>query len=327
MGAPDHPEDSRLVTVPDQEPSAWPSHYFALSHKWGEADFLMLEKCNLSDFSARLPVEQLRSTFRDAIEATRALGYEYIWIDSLCIIQDDKNDWQKESAVMHLVYRNAACVLAASEAETLQQGLLDAAKPTVKTSFTCPLELLGPPATEFTISFRPERFLARRIAKSPLLKRGWVVQERYLSRRTIYFGSPLILECRESLMCDGHPKEVRIQRPLVLQPKIWPSLLKEEENPYKHWTRAVALFSDCALTKHEDKLVAMSGIAKTLAPILGSQYIAGIWEDYLPQSLLWCLDKLSVPTEDANASYQEPGSRNLPYIGMSWIADFATDER
>lgn len=327
MGAADHPQGPRLVTVLDQEPSARPSHYFALSHKWGKPDFLMLEKCNLSDFSARLPVEQLRSTFRDAIEATRALGYNYIWIDSLCIIQDDESDWQKESAIMHLVYRNAACVLAASEAESLEQGLLDAAKPTVKTSFTRPLELLGTPATEFTIFFKPEQYLARRIAKSPLLKRGWVVQERCLSRRTIYFGSPLIFECRESLMCDGHPKEVRIQRPLVPQPKIWPSLLKEEENPYKHWTRAVARFSDCALTKHADKLVAMSGIAKTLAPILGSRYVAGLWEDYLPQGLLWCLDKLSVPTEDASASYHEPDSRNLPYIGMSWIADFTTDER
>jgi hypothetical protein len=288
VGSSAHPVDPRLVTVADRV-ICTASRLLALSHKWGSTVFSMLTKyCR---FSKRIPVEELRSTFRDTIETTSALGYQYVWINSLSIIQNDEKDWQLESATMHHVYRNAACTLAASTAESLKQGLLDVAKPTVKTSFNHLLEPLDAPANVFTIYFDPGRFLLRRLAHSPLLKRGRVVQERYLSRRKIYFGSPLIWECLESLMSDGHPHKVKIQYPLVAQPKIWPSLLQGQANPYRYWTRAVALFSECTLTKREDKLVAMSEIAKTLTPALVSRYFAGVWEAYLPQSLLWRLDR------------------------------------
>ncbi|KAJ0413601.1 heterokaryon incompatibility protein-domain-containing protein [Aspergillus carlsbadensis] len=314
VGSSEHPVDARLTITSDLEPSERPTHYVALSHKWGKIPFLMLEeKKNLAEFRARIPVEDLRTTFQDAIEVTRGLGFQYLWIDSLCIMQDSKEDWLRESVVMDLVYRNAVCTLAASEAESLEQGLFDAARPTIQLSFIHSLELLGSPRC-FTISLDPQSFIPRRLAQSPLLTRGWVVQERYLAPRTIYFGSPLIFECRECLMSDGYPGEVPIQYPLVIQRKIWPSLLQGEERPYKYWTTAVGAFTKCSLTKSEDRLIAMSGIAKTLAPILRSRYVAGLWEEYLPQCLLWCVDK--VPAEDESA--ENVDSCGQEYIAPSW---------
>jgi hypothetical protein len=274
---------------------------------------------NLAEFQAGIPVQRLRSTFRDAIEVTRGLGFQYLWIDSLCIIQNSQEDWQKESVTMHLVYRNAICTLAASEAETLEESLLDAKKPTVKSSFTHPLDLLESPKDSI-LSLDPGSFIPRRLARSPLLTRGWVVQERYLAPRTIYFGSPLMYECRESLMSDGNPGEVRIQYPLVNQRKIWPSLLKGEENPYKYWTNAVSAFTRCSLTQPGDKLIALSGIAKTLAPALSSRYLAGVWERYLPQSLP-CLER--VPCEDDSIINAEPCGQS--YIGMSRSTTLSTE--
>lgn len=290
-----------------------------MSHKWGAADFLKLESKHIGEFRTQVPIQNLRPTIRDAIEATRVLGFKYAWIDSLCIIQDSKEDWEKESVMMHLVYRNAVCTLAASEAEYLEQGLLDIAKPTVQASFTHLLELFGNPE-EFIIHFDPKLFLWMRLAQSPLLKRGWVVQERLLSRRTIYFGSPLIWECRECLQINGNTGGIRIQYPLMPQFKVWPSLLNREENPYNNWTSTVEAFTKCSLSHAGDKLVAMWGIAKTFSPVLHSDYLCGIWEDYLPQGLLWRLDKIS--NEDASLHNPTPGSQS--YVGMSEIATIAT---
>jgi len=78
--------------------------YATLSHCWGDIPFLRLETRNQDAFSRIIPSDQLPKTFQDAIEIAKALGLEYIWIDSLCIVQDDDDDWRKEAALMSSVY-------------------------------------------------------------------------------------------------------------------------------------------------------------------------------------------------------------------------------
>jgi hypothetical protein len=80
-----------------------------------------LETKNRGDLLERVPALPL--TFEDAIVATRRLGARYIWIDSLCIIQDDPADWERESSSMADVYRNATCNIAASAAHDSNGGL------------------------------------------------------------------------------------------------------------------------------------------------------------------------------------------------------------
>jgi hypothetical protein len=90
--------------------------YLVLSHMWGEnhAQQLQLLEANLSDFQTEIPMQELASstTFVEAIRVTRTLGYRFLWIDSLCIIQDSTSDWEYEAARMAIVYGNAVCNIA-----------------------------------------------------------------------------------------------------------------------------------------------------------------------------------------------------------------------
>ena len=89
--------------------------YTTLSHRWTE-HVVRLTTLNIRDFQRQLPTAALSRTFLDAFTVTRKLGMRYIWIDSLCIVQDSLNDWRKEAAQVGRIYENGLCNLAASGA-------------------------------------------------------------------------------------------------------------------------------------------------------------------------------------------------------------------
>lgn len=96
------------------------TRYLTLSHRWPLAGqvamSLKLTRDKLSSMMKSIPFDGLPKTFQDAITVTQRLGFRYLWIDSLCIIQDDTDDWQKEAALMTKVYTNSTCNLSATAA-------------------------------------------------------------------------------------------------------------------------------------------------------------------------------------------------------------------
>ena len=88
-------------------------HYVALSHCWGQGHVLKTLNATYKSFCNKIPPKLLSKTFKDTITLTRRLGPRYVWIDSICIIQDDLEDWRRESGEMRSVYSNAYLVLAA----------------------------------------------------------------------------------------------------------------------------------------------------------------------------------------------------------------------
>jgi hypothetical protein len=100
------------------------SVYLSLSHCWGTVKFPTTTRLNIPDFEQSLPVDQLSRTFQDALLVTIELGFEYIWIDSLCIVQDDIGDWTREASLMGRVYKNASCNISASDFATGEEGFL-----------------------------------------------------------------------------------------------------------------------------------------------------------------------------------------------------------
>lgn len=98
--------------------------YPTLSHCWGRTKFLTTTRANLSSFESSLPIQSLSRTFQDAIFTTVNLGFYYIWIDSLCIVQDEPEEWKRESLLMHEVHRNASCNLSAAGFASGENGVL-----------------------------------------------------------------------------------------------------------------------------------------------------------------------------------------------------------
>ena len=132
-----------------------------------------------------IPVDELPVMFQDAFSITAQLGYEYIWIDSLCIIQDSpgSSDWLEESARMHHVYGNSVCNLAATGFSDGSQGLLsgdrgqDLSFPSFH--FDKLFKHLNVETSEECHIISTDNF-RREIVDSPLHQRAWVIQEQVL---------------------------------------------------------------------------------------------------------------------------------------------------
>jgi hypothetical protein len=286
--------------------------YTTLSHCWGKIPIISLLKENITRFQSDIAFEYLPKTFQDAIHVTRVLGISYIWIDSLCIIQDSTDDWQKESVNMVNIYSNSYCNIAATGASDGSKGCF-----TERSSWSCPIVVKLPP---FSSTSRPMqddtgRDLQRRtlpwrsygvhwddlwedkMNKSPLLQRAWVLQERVLSPRVVHFAQgQIFFECCETTVCQAYPDGI----PGVLAPKSI-GAGKKADFDYRNsldidiskngvfltWGRSVSAYSRCDITYEEDRFVAIAGIARRLQPILGCRYLAGLWEYQLAKQLTW----------------------------------------
>jgi hypothetical protein len=192
-------------------PADFDEEYLTLSHCWGGAEgVLKLTTATIPDFTKAIDIAALPKTFRHAIDATRRLGIRYLWIDSLCIIQDSSADWEAESARMHEVYSNATCNLAAHSGKNSHGGLFFRRRPEYSV-FQRPFHMYHKLATES--SFTSTQLVngwwhLSKFDDSPLLTRGWVMQERYLARRTLYFAdNEIYWECRSQMASEARPHD------------------------------------------------------------------------------------------------------------------------
>lgn len=166
---------------------------------------LTLAKSSYTTFVEHgIPVELFRRTLRDAMDITRRLGYRYIWIDSLCIIQDSSEDWAVEALTMKDVYGNTSCNIAASG----EPGHSCFVKRNPLNFFPCYLSRRQWNDKNDVYAFRHYSANLDPMEDDnggpPHLRRGWVVQEKLLSNRVIYMGNPQIYwECARYRRSEG----------------------------------------------------------------------------------------------------------------------------
>jgi hypothetical protein len=182
--------------------------YIALSHCWGkhkhgekECSCTYQGNWGKRKVGDNFKVQDLPKTFQDAIEVTRQLGKRYLWIDSLCIVQSldgkETDDWKKESKRMEMVFSSAYCTLAASSAKSSNEGFLKR-QPSGQ-----PLQVKIENGNRLYISKEVDNFFED-VGKAPLNSRGWVLQERILSRRIIHFcATQTYFECGEGVYCEN----------------------------------------------------------------------------------------------------------------------------
>jgi hypothetical protein len=301
---------SRLVDVAMSDPLLWrirevgelgidELEYFTLSHCWGKSPILTLTVSTIEAMRSGMPLSRLSQTFRDAIYITRRLGGRYLWIDSLCIMQDSKSDWERESARMRDVYLYSACTIAATGSSDSNGGCL------APRSQELPDELwtvkAGPWAHNREYIVLDVHKLAAQIRDAPLSTRAWVVQERLLSPRTLHMAQQqLFWECDGGLACELWPRAVprafedyfgamfrHIHGELVKLRRV-SSDTGDLSLMYRLWEDVVDRYTACHLTKPSDKLIAISGIAQLFQSVLPNDtYLFGLWERDLAHGLLW----------------------------------------
>ncbi|KAF2732396.1 hypothetical protein EJ04DRAFT_554044 [Polyplosphaeria fusca] len=237
------------------------------------------------------------SQTRDAIFIAKYLGMDYIWIDSLCILQDSKSDWEHESKLMSDVYGGCEINIAATAAENGDVGCFFKRKSTWRCQISVPM----PEAPEIYDIWPPRGLQPLR---DRLSERAWVVQERYLSRRTIHFAENQIFwECIYPA-CETFP---RGYSPSLGQYDAAYASPKHSLGR-QHWAEIVETYSRGELTKPQDKLVAIGGIAKLIQQQCRDTYVAGMWRQQLEHQLCWStIDPESCPTK-----------RIVPYVAPTW---------
>jgi hypothetical protein len=174
--------------------------YATLSHCWGDASnsrhVSITTTTNLVSRKRNIDISGLPKTFRDAIQITREIGLRYLWIDSLCIIQDDPLDVDRECAVMSSIYNRCYCMIAASDSSNGDGGCfkLHPSSKTRTTSIQC-RSIDGSNSATVTVYRGYDDWTTS--LDGPLQKRGWALQERHLSPRVLHFTNTRILfECQ-----------------------------------------------------------------------------------------------------------------------------------
>lgn len=284
--------DPRLADV-DQVPAD--ALYMTLSHCWGDPRHkpLTLTLDTLAALKKRIPWNRLPKTFADAIVFTRNMGVRYIWIDSLCIIQDCVDDWASQSAVMCEIYTGSYLNIAATGAVDSRGGLFSPRddRALLPLRVVQPSSPGGPSWGNDSVQYYDvldDHIWEREVEGALLCRRGWIVQERVLPMRCVHFGTrQLYWECasmqasESSLPVNSYEYPgFKSYDPLLLSSTSGPEIIHT-------WTRLVQTYTRGGLTKETDKLVAISGLAKALAAQSGMEYLAGLWNRQLVQQLLW----------------------------------------
>ncbi|KAM5350302.1 hypothetical protein ACJ41O_006807 [Fusarium nematophilum] len=260
--------------------------YTCLSHCWGERQPLKTEASTIEARKKGIDWKDLPRTFQDAVTITRILGIRYLWIDSLCIIQDDKEDWRRESAKMHTVYQNGYLTIAASGSPGPGGGLFREAP-------------VGYNLRDWNINGEHIRTRLKighmNSARAyPLVRRGWVFQERVLSRRILHFSSEeLAWECMEGQDCEcgEFGKYIGVEYDFLAPKERYRPVERMKGWLMFVWWKIVKDYSAMQLTYDSDIFPALSGVAELQRAARGSTYVAGLWKDTLIYDLLWHLPK------------------------------------
>ena len=278
--------------------------YLALSYCWGFNQTYVLTSKNLEMLMRELEMKVLPRTILDAIEVTKTLGFKYLWVDALCVMQDSaeaaaRHDKNQALATMHRVYQNAIMTIVAACAPSVTDGFLKDRPGSGQNRFDIPCRL-GP--KQFFVAHIHEHMMYID-DREPINKRAWAFQEQLLSPRLLIYAShTLQWQCR-TLTCNlggsyhfpapsAAPRLPSVQKLLLdcSEPSQKRSQLKPDvpHSVLQHWLRVVINYSTRKSSLPSDKLPALSALAISYSCVFGPEYLAGIWARSAVQQLCWC---------------------------------------
>jgi hypothetical protein len=307
--------------------------YVALSHSWGDQRHVpRLLKATKSIMKEGINLSEYPRTFLDAIEVTLRLGYEYLWIDSLCIIQDSEDDWNIQSSVMSQIYQASALTIAALKSSDSRGGCF--------TSNRNPLALRSLSVKE--LGFRLEPLDKSQLGQlevdasgpfaSPLHTRAWVVQERLSAPRTLYYGSlGIYWECQKQIRSECHAEEYstirnrtkkHLREALIATAGEQRAPCKRSDAPGQrsfqdHWYEFLKLYTPCLLTYSKDKLMAIKSMIRDIERSGCGPNTKGLWKENLAGELLWHVAKIE---GSAYGAYEPRGRLENGLPSWTWAS-------
>ncbi|KAK4226554.1 heterokaryon incompatibility protein-domain-containing protein [Podospora fimiseda] len=303
------PENSQNIRIVSSQSLPQDTNYLTLSHRWGNPPKLLLtSQTNYllsQDITPYLVGCAEAAVFRHAIHVTRGLGYRYIWIDALCIMQDNAAEKTVDIMQMDQVYTNSSLNISASEANVSKGLVFDRDLASInpcEATITIDSEDSGTQKAISLQAFAEDSHAAH--AVGPLYGRGWVYQERLLAPRIVHFLQDQVYwechgldasEIHSRGYQDGHERQTRATAALT---KDTPA-----DELERRWFRLVEEYTSTSLTFPDDRLLAMSALAKQASGIMQldpNDYLAGLWKGNLLASLVWREAKYEEGSEPEN---------------------------
>ncbi|CAN9175569.1 unnamed protein product [Alternaria alternata] len=310
--------------------------YVALSYCWGGFQRHQTERNRIERYMLALPVQQLPKSLQDAIFLTRALGIQYVWIDSLCIIQDCDEDKDREMARMAYIFKNAIFTISAARAKSCDEGFLgvqDARISLLQKSIKLPINCLNG-AIGSALLYPTRTQFGRH--NTPIDKRAWTYQEQVLSRRLVsFFDNAIEWSCQSCHVSDDrletdemgvtHSPYRNILAPLsgrsddvskilnLTSGLRYTNLRNLEALPLSTWWwRAVYEYKMGSLSNLDDRLPAIAGVASEFQNLNGDVYVAGLWMKSLIRDLQWFVCRISGEQTDNNSN------KDVKYDAPTW---------
>jgi Heterokaryon incompatibility protein (HET) len=334
------PQTGRAIRLIESE--GMHRRYATVSHCWGDHGPLMTTKATLPFRLHKIDWEQLPRSFQDAVTVALEQDIRYLWIDSICIIQDDKLDWEWHTKNMAYIYANTAFNIGVTRAKNSSEGCFgDRCVETFQINFGTDRRIhtafarapLSMAHDAFTGKFRSEADhfqgnLEALYEAAPLLRRGWVFQERLLAPRTVHFhSSEMIWECRTEALCecdglDNMSKDLGVKwtvpQTLASPPATYSPTPADQQNILVLWQVIIVDYMKLTLTYSRDRLAALAGLAQQMQAYSGLQYCAGFLfanpSDLMPQ-LAWLVDTTGWPD-----GLQPCRLRNSKIASWSWAS-------
>lgn len=314
-------EDGRIFLTDTASFPNPPPEFFTLSHCWGKTQLITTTMETLSEHQKGIAILDLPRTFADAVKVTKRLGIQYLWIDSLCIIQDSKEDWEREAQAMASIYQNSALTISATSSSDSQGGCY-------LEKYTGTHEAISQMTSNgyrYSVKLR-DRLVGDNITK-PLLSRGWVLQETVLSRRILHFTSDQIFwQCREYFLSEDFTVFDGTNGKVGLSPYglgFIPDTDICEKNPHDRmemWHSWIEDYSKREFTVEEDRLAALAGLIQYYQISTKDIPLVGLWASTLHQDLAWAVD-------DPASTRRVTGLPSWTWLSVrGWIEYSATDD-
>lgn len=283
--------------------------YVTLSYCWGADQPAKTTRANFSSYLSNIAFSTLPATIRDAAIVTLRIGLSYLWVDAMCIIQDDQEDVMVQIAQMHAIYHSSWVTIAAAEAMTCNDGFLQPRGEWQPIRMRARWDEDGPSE----VLLVPEGMSYREDA--PLFRRGWTMQETSLSRSLLIYGQrELVFLCLEGDRCEGgDPLNAQDG---VMSFDLGDATYLQRRHPAS-WGYFVSRYSQRLLSVEGDKLLGIAALAEAYGKSKGvSGYVAGMWrEDFLEQCL-WTTEEN--PIEGSHGVARRPRTYRAP--SWSWAS-------
>ncbi|CAM1509603.1 Fc.00g033420.m01.CDS01 [Cosmosporella sp. VM-42] len=341
----------RLIEYPTE------TAFAALSYCWGTSGNLTTVKSNLQSHIDGIALDKFPQTLADAVRICRALGLRYLWIDALCILQDDTEDWLSQIPLMSSIYSGAMVTISLQSSATVHDGCLNFGQ-----SGNSPFARLelntewdGVPR-EVKLSIQEEnvtyysgvpghhssRPTDDNDVLLPLSTRAWAFQERFLSSRILFCTpSELSWQCSEHTRCEceakPRPAVTNVYGDYLDTGQLAPILHLERDSPSQHlkrlslWCEIMRQYSIRQLTVWTDRLPAIQGVVEAVTQgfpedFKKQDYVFGLWRPFLQRSLSWHRNTL-VEVFPTAASGLESYVPSWSWVGCPGPVEYYSQER